>query len=312
MCSLGNYLERKFSTIPPRANIQGFLQLLMLVVQSQSLVVSIPVLVTWTRLLSHRALGPATAGMPFIVDLLELCSNRLLRYENLSEDTEDPTYVLLIEDTDTIPERHAFLGNYRRYSCQVIESIVHLRLSDAFSHILGRAENALRTLYDGQPPLNPSNYSKNSIPVLTIDTHATVIETALRGYVKWRTVRAQTPEEEQKMVAIEAYFEKWCGQLLEMKFEDPLIRKRILQLLVAFSTSALDSNPGFMLKVLEHILMTWPALQPEHKVFNDAIRDLQTESMVELQRLASKMPDHLLVSFAIFSQFSGWDLLLTP
>lgn len=51
-----------------------------------------------------------------------------------------------------------------------------------------------------------------------------------------------------------------------------------------------------MLKVLEHILMTWPALQPEHRLFNDAIRDLQTESMVELQRLASKMPDPLLVS----------------
>lgn len=42
--------------------------------------------------------------------------------------------------------------------------------------------------------------------------------------------------------------------------------------------------------------MTWPALQPEHRLFNDAIRDLQTESMVELQRLASKMPDPLLVS----------------
>ena len=79
-------------------------------------------------------------------------------------------------------------------------------------------------------------------------------------------------------------------------FQDPLIRKRVLQLLVAFSTMALDANAGFMLRVLEHILMTWPALQPEHKVFNDAIRDLQTESMVELQRLASKMPDHLLVS----------------
>jgi exportin-5 len=50
-----------------------------------------------------------------------------------------------------------------------------------------------------------------------------------------------------------------------------------------------------MLKVLEHILMTWPTPQPEHKLFNDAIKDLQSESMVELQRLASKMPDHLLV-----------------
>ena len=41
--------------------------------------------------------------------------------------------------------------------------------------------------------------------------------------------------------------------------------------------------------------MTWPTPQPEHKLFNDAIKDLQTESMVELQRLASKMPDHLVV-----------------
>lgn len=124
-----------------------------------------------------------------------------------------------------------------------------------------------------------------------------------------------TMVQKQQAAAVEKYFEKWCGQLLEMKFEvrfhysaplvsatlltmvqDPLIRKRVLQLLVTFSTRALDSNPAIMLRVLEHILMTWPALQPEHRLFNDAIRDLQTESMVELQRLASKMPDPLLVS----------------
>ncbi|KAL2170402.1 hypothetical protein VTG60DRAFT_4888 [Thermothelomyces hinnuleus] len=294
LCSLGNYLDRKFAAIPPQTNVQGFLELLMLVVQSQSLVVSIPVLLTWTRLLSHRSLGPAAAEMPLIVNLLELCCARLIRYESFPEDSEDPVYVLLIEDTDTIPERHAFLGNYRRYCCSIIESIVHLKMSDAFSHILGRAERALNTLYDGQPPLNPANYSKSSLPVLTVDAHATVIEAALKGYDKWRASRSRTNEEKQQATAVEEFFEKWCGQLLEMKFEDPLIRKRILQLLVTFSTRALDSNPAFMLRVLEHILMTWPALQPEHRLYNDAIRDLQTESMVELQRLASKMPDPLL------------------
>jgi exportin-5 len=71
----------------------------------------------------------------------------------------------------------------------------------------------------------------------------------------------------------------------------------VLQLLVAFSTTALDNNTNFMLKVLEHILMTWPALQPEHHAYNDSIKDLQSESMVELQRLASKMPDHLLAVY---------------
>lgn len=50
-----------------------------------------------------------------------------------------------------------------------------------------------------------------------------------------------------------------------------------------------------MLNVLEHIILTWPTLEPDHRAFNDAIKDLQGESMIELQRLASEMPDHLLV-----------------
>lgn len=57
-----------------------------------------------------------------------------------------------------------------------------------------------------------------------------------------------------------------------------------------------------MLKVLEHILMTWPTLEPEYRAFNDAIKDLQGESMIELQRLASEMPDHLLVSDTCLSK----------
>ncbi|KAK0648803.1 armadillo-type protein [Cercophora newfieldiana] len=295
MSCIGNYLDRKFASIPPQTNIQNFLSLLITVVQSQSLVVSIPVLVTWTRLLNHRSLGPAAANTSLIAALLELCSSRLIRYENLPEDTEDPTYVLLIEDTDTIPERHAFLGNYRRYSVQIIESIVQLKLSESFSHILDQAENAFLNLYDGQPPLNPATYSKNTMPYLRADAHALVVEAALKGYMKWRSSR---PTDEEATKTMEGHFEAWCGRVLKMKFEDPVIRKRILQLLVAFSTSALDANTAFMLTVLEYILMTWPTLQPEYKLFNDAIRDLQTESMVELQRLASKMPDHLLGVYA--------------
>lgn len=151
---VGNYLDRKYAFIPPQVDIQDFLKLLIAVVQSQSLVVSIPVLVTWTRLLNHRSLGPAIGKTDMVLPLLDVTSARLLRYENLPEDTEDPTFVLLMEDTDTIPERHAFLGNYRRYSCSIIESIIQLRLTDAFQYILSQAENALQTLYEGQPPLN--------------------------------------------------------------------------------------------------------------------------------------------------------------
>lgn len=292
---LGNYLDRRFAVLPKepeRVDFQGFLRLLLMVVQSQSLIVSIPVLVTWTRLLGHRSLGESIAELPsFIGPLLELCGSRLVRYESLPEDTQDPTYLFLLEDTDTIPERHAFLGNYRRYSSSIIEHIVQLKLGDAVSHILSQTENVLEHLYDGQPAFDPSVYEKNSPTVLRVDAQATVIEAALKGCMKWR---GKTDIQSQDIGALEDRLEEWASRLLSMSFEDPLIRKRVLQLLVVFSTTALDRKPRFMLKVLEHILLTWPAPQAEYRHYNDAIKDLQTESMLELQRLAAKMPDHLL------------------
>lgn len=292
---LGNYLDRKFNLIPPSADIQPFLEFLLQVVQSQSLVVSIPVLVTWTRLLSHRALGPSIVKTHLVGPLLELCSSRLVRYESLPEETPDPTLILLMEDTDTIPERHAFLGNYRRYSSQVIESIVELTLSDAINYILGQTDTVLQHLYDGQPPINPANYVKSSMAYLRVDAQFTVIESALKGYVRSRPPKGADLEQiEAQKAQLDEHLEAWCNRLIEMKFEDPLIQKRLLQLLVAFSTTALRKNNGFMLKVLEHILMTWPATHPEHRAFNEAIKDLQAESLNELQRLAFKMPDNLL------------------
>jgi exportin-5 len=78
-----------------------------------------------------------------------------------------------------------------------------------------------------------------------------------------------------------------------------LIRKRVLQLAVAFSTSALDKKVGFMLKVLEHILMSQPVEHPEYTAYSEAVKELQVDGMYELQRLATKMPDQLLVGATI-------------
>lgn len=151
---LGDYFERKFTKLPMDVARTEFLQLLVQVVQSQSLIVSIPVLSTWTRLLANRHIGPSDMVSSMIAQLLETCSSRLVRYENLPQDTSDPTLLFLLEDTDNLPERHAFLGNYRRYSSQVIEAIVQLKLVDAIAHILGRTEHILQNLYEGQPPMD--------------------------------------------------------------------------------------------------------------------------------------------------------------
>jgi len=38
-----------------------------------------------------------------------------------------------------------------------------------------------------------------------------------------------------------------------MNFGDPMIRRRVIQLMVTVSTSALDKKADLMLKILEHV-----------------------------------------------------------
>ena len=76
------------------------------------------------------------------------------------------------------------------------------------------------------------------MPILRVDAHFTVVESALKGYAKWRSSpRPQSAQEvntagdfgtnasrankqqEQTATALEAEFEAWCGRLLETKVE---------------------------------------------------------------------------------------------
>lgn len=152
--NLGGLIEQKISAIPEDCDLPNLLNLFLAIAQSQSFVVSIPLLVTWTRLLRSETIGGSPTMTPLIAPLLELCSSRLIRYESMPEDSDDPVVVLLAEDIDTIPERHAFLGNYRRYSTTIIELIVRQKQSEAIYHIFGQIDQALPHLYDGQPPFS--------------------------------------------------------------------------------------------------------------------------------------------------------------
>jgi len=152
--NLGSFIEQKISAIPEDCDLPNLLNLFLAIAQSQSFVISIPLLVTWTRLFRSDTIGSSPTITPLIAPLLELCSSRLIRYENLPEDSDDPSLIFLLEDIDTIPERHAFLGNYRRYSVQIIECIVRQKRTEAIYHILSQVDNSMRHLYDGQPPFS--------------------------------------------------------------------------------------------------------------------------------------------------------------
>jgi exportin-5 len=59
----------------------------------------------------------------------------------------------LKEDIDTLPERHAFLGNYRRYCKDVIHFIVQKQPYDALNHILSQTDQLIAELYHLERPL---------------------------------------------------------------------------------------------------------------------------------------------------------------
>ncbi|KAG9242792.1 armadillo-type protein [Calycina marina] len=295
MSNLGGYIAQNISAIPEDCDLPNLLNLFLSIVQSPSFLISIPVLVTWTHLLRSEAIGGSPIINSLIAPLLELCSSRLIRYESISEESDDPSLIFLLEDIDTIPERHAFLGNYRRYSMLIIELIVVQKQSGAMYHILSQVDTALEHLYDGQPPFNAATYSKTSLIVLRVDCQFSVVEAALKGYMKWRAGHGSKPQvDEQQTLTMESSIEAWCGKLLDIDFDDPIIRKRILQLAVAFSTQALDKNTDFMLKVLQHLLMIRYVEVPEHPAYSEAVKELLAEGVYELQRLASKMPDQLI------------------
>ncbi|KAE8348511.1 armadillo-type protein [Aspergillus coremiiformis] len=274
-------------------NLPFFFHLTISVIQHQSLMVSIPVLHVWSKLLASERIGNTDLVTSLIPSLLEICTQRLVRWEALPTDSNDPTITFLIDDIDTVPERHAFVGNYRRYCSSIIETIVQRRPQEAIPHILSGVDVNLSNLYNGVEPFNVKSFSKSSIPLMRADTQFAVVEATLKGYNKWVSAHGRMPQQdEQKRRDLEGVLEKWAFSLMQRTFEDPILKQRVIKLIVDISSRALDKTPSFALKALEYILMTRLPDQPEFPAYSEAVKELHGLSSHELRRLAMRYADY--------------------
>jgi exportin-5 len=103
-----------------------------------------------------------------------------------------------------------------------------------------------------------------------------------------------TRSQDNERSAMETNLQTWCENLLEIRVQDPLIQRRIIQVSVEFSTTALEQYSNFMLKVLEHILTTRAVDEGSNPAYLESVKLLQQVCAKELQRLAYRMPDQLL------------------
>ena len=268
------------------------------VLRDQSLVVSIPVLHVWTRLLRIPHIFEFKSVVEAIKGVLEICSHRLVRYESLPANHSDVTVAFLNEDIDTIPERHAFLGNYRRYCMEIVEIIVRKVPIEAMEHILSQVEYLLRDTCTKDSAFEPSTFTKNSVTALQIDAHVTVTEAALKGYAKWSAQLCEDPQKmEEDRYRMEDYFEQWCRRISQIPIQDPEIRKKVIQLQVTFSTKTLATRPKFAVNVLDYILSIPATEDPAHPAYTDAVKNLQYVCTIEAQKLAMAFPDHFLTIY---------------
>lgn len=77
--------------------------------------------------------------------------------------------------------------------------------------------------------------------------------------------------------------------------KDPVVKQRVIQLAVGFAIGPLKRNAQFAFKVFDYILDTRCPAHPAFVAYTDAVRDLQAFSLHQLQRLAMRFPDYLVV-----------------
>jgi exportin-5 len=291
---IAGHVEERSASELSTVDLSHLFRFMIGVSQHQSLVVSIPVLHAWAKILKSQHTGNLEATWSVIGPLLDTASQRIIRYELMPEDSNEPSIVFINEDIDTIPERHAFLGNYRRFCYQIIEIVAQRKPKEAISHILSQVDMSLDQIAADTPDFDPATYTKSSAPLLRLDAHLTVVEAALKGYSKWVSDHGKQPQkDEQERNYLESNIESWAGNLLTRRnYEDPLMKQRIIKLAVECSARALERNQAFALRVLEHILLTQTVEKPEYPAYSEAARELQVYATSELRRLACRHADY--------------------
>lgn len=130
---------------PDPADIANLYSLFISVTSNPSMSVSIHCLELWAHFVRHNKPW-ATTEAEHYNSLLEICRQRLVRYEVLPEGFEDDTWLFLQEDFDTIAERHTFVGNYRKYCVEVVHQMIPRYPLAVTIHLLDEAKTLIGNL----------------------------------------------------------------------------------------------------------------------------------------------------------------------
>lgn len=83
--------------------------------------------------------------------------------------------------------------------------------------------------------------------------------------------------------------------------KDPMIKERVIQLALTFAVGPLRRDPRFAVRLFDHILEIRCPERPDCEAYTDAVKSMQLVCVYQLQRLATRFADNLVVRMLPFS-----------
>jgi exportin-5 len=232
--------------------------------------------------------------------LLGTCSQRLIKYESLSHE-ELPVILYLNEDFENPPELHSFLGNYRRYCITVIENIAYYMPQEAVGHILDQTVQMVNTIcQDFRPPFPSTGPAKTPIPVLQLESQASVLRSTMNGFIQWYSKASRPESKSDQHTTNNVYgvtltnLRDFCYKLMTMKPQHPEIARLTTHIAVNVLVKTLQGQPELVVKILDYCLSLEYTDDPSNKDYSAAVKNFQGARLGEMQRIAMSFPDYLL------------------
>ncbi|KAJ8100486.1 armadillo-type protein [Lipomyces tetrasporus] len=291
---LGEYLslsETNKNCLPPEIDLNGYLELVFATTQHESLIISGLSLQFWCSLLRVEELASRPEVGALLPRLLELTAERIIRYERVEEPTATKKFLDI--DFDSMPEVHAFLGNYRRFIDDIARLVVCRMPINSLLWLDMRLDKFFSSWHGWHSEGSPAALQKDP-QFLVAYAQFSMVDAALRGISRWKSWY-QEPDKKTVLVSLNPIIERFCDRMLSMNVTDPVLLRKQIQTLVQFAPLMKDVSQT-MFRVLERVLQACTFEYPPNISDEDMelIRDLRNKCSTELNRLAYLMPNALM------------------
>ncbi|KAF2148856.1 hypothetical protein K461DRAFT_232319 [Myriangium duriaei CBS 260.36] len=291
---LGDAVNKVPEILDDENHVVMFYQFAIDIFKSNSLLVSIPVLHNLSQTLAIKQPKIIPIIQQGASQMFDTCVERMIKFESLSKDTEHPILSYLRDDFETMPEMHAFLGNYRRYCSKVVEHLSEERPISAVQYLLQQATATFKSVEQ----LRESTYTKHAIPLAQLEANATAVKSGLSGYRHWlisknpihsrETPRAELQKEvEESAAALGAQ----CMEIANTVSEHPDVARIACQLMGDTLLHIQRPDPGLVRGIVEQILKGATPPTSQNSDFAEAIKQLEAARLYYIQSLAVSFPD---------------------